>query len=70
MTHGGPGAAPGWAAGAGATGHVAALELPRARQRVLEPQGTWRPEAALGCAVHAEVNHTRERVICMSHLLS
>jgi hypothetical protein len=29
-TRGGPGAAPGWAAGAGAAGHVAAPELPRA----------------------------------------
>jgi hypothetical protein len=27
------------------------------------------PEAASGCAVHAEVNHARERVICMSRLL-
>jgi hypothetical protein len=35
--HGGPGAAPGWAAGARAAGHVAAPELPRARQRELEP---------------------------------
>jgi hypothetical protein len=34
---GGPGAALGWAAEAGATGHVAALELPRAEQRELEP---------------------------------
>jgi hypothetical protein len=28
------------------------------------------PEAALGYAVHAEVMDTRERVICMPHLLS
>jgi hypothetical protein len=34
---GGPGAAPGWAVGAGAAGHVAAPELPRAGQRELEP---------------------------------
>jgi hypothetical protein len=27
------------------------------------------PEAAPGCAIHAEVNHARERVICMSRLL-
>jgi hypothetical protein len=33
-------AAPGWVAGAGAAGHVAAPELPRAGQRELEPQGT------------------------------
>jgi hypothetical protein len=35
--HGGPGAVLGWAAGAGAAGHVVALELPRAGQRELEP---------------------------------
>jgi hypothetical protein len=36
---GGPGAALGWAegAGAGAVGHVTAPELPRAGQRELEP---------------------------------
>jgi hypothetical protein len=28
------------------------------------------PGAAPDCAVHVEVNHTRERVICMSRLLS
>jgi hypothetical protein len=88
-TCGGPGAGPGWAAGAGAAGHVVALELPRAGQRELEPQDTWWPRsypglgsgswsrrtrggpgAALGYAVHAEVMDTRERVICMPHLLS
>jgi hypothetical protein len=88
-THGGPGAAPGWAAGAGAVGHVVAPELPQAGQRVLEPQGTWWPQscpglgsgswgcrthggpgAAPGFTVHAEVNHTWGRVICMSRLLS
>jgi hypothetical protein len=37
MTRGGPGAASGWAAGAGSAGHVAALELPRAGQRELGP---------------------------------
>jgi hypothetical protein len=47
-THGDPGAAPGWAAGAGATGHVAAPELPRAGQRELEPQDTWRPQSCPG----------------------
>jgi hypothetical protein len=40
-TRGDSGAAPSWAAGAGAVGHVAAPELPRARQRELEPQDTW-----------------------------
>jgi hypothetical protein len=35
--HGSPGAALSWAAGAGAAGHVVALELPRAGQRELEP---------------------------------
>jgi hypothetical protein len=88
-TRGSPGAAPGWAAGAGATGHVAASELPRAGQRELGRQDAWRPRscpglgcesggrgtrgslgAAPGCAVHAEVNHSWGRVICMSHLLS
>jgi hypothetical protein len=62
-TRGGPGAAPdwaagagavghvvapGWAAGAGAVGHVAAPELPRAGQRELEPRGTWRPRSCPG----------------------
>jgi hypothetical protein len=42
---GGPGAAPNWTVGAGAAGHVAALELPQAGQRELEPQDTWRPRA-------------------------
>jgi hypothetical protein len=40
-----PGAAPGWTAGAGAAGHMAAPELPRAGQRELKPQGTWRPQS-------------------------
>jgi hypothetical protein len=59
-TRGGPRAAPGWAvgagaaghvaalgwaAGAGATGHVAAPELPRAGQRELELQDTWWPQS-------------------------
>jgi hypothetical protein len=89
MARGGHGAAPGWAVRDGAAGHVAALELPRAGQRELGTQVTWRPRscpvlgseswsrrtrggpgAAPGCAVYAKVNHTRERVICMSLLLS
>jgi hypothetical protein len=41
------GAAPGWAAGAGAAGHVAAPELPWAGQRELEPQDTWWPRSCL-----------------------
>jgi hypothetical protein len=45
---GGPGAAPGWAAGAGAVGHVAAPELPRAGQQKLEPQDTWWPRSCPG----------------------
>jgi hypothetical protein len=44
-TRGGSRAVPGWAAGAGAAGHAAAPELPRAGQRELEPQDTWRPRA-------------------------
>jgi hypothetical protein len=47
-TRGGPGAAPGRAAGAGAAGHVATLELPRAEQRELEPQDMWRPRSCPG----------------------
>jgi hypothetical protein len=43
---GGSGAAPGWAAGA--AGHVAAPELPRAGQRKLKPQDTWRPRSCPG----------------------
>jgi hypothetical protein len=37
---GGPGATPGWAAGAGSARHMAAPELPQAEQRELEPQDT------------------------------
>jgi hypothetical protein len=44
-TRDGPGAAPGRAAGAEAAGHVAAPELPRAGQRELRPQDTWRPRS-------------------------
>jgi hypothetical protein len=47
-TQGGPGAAPGWAAGARAARHEVALELPRAGQRELEPQDTWRPRSCPG----------------------
>jgi hypothetical protein len=53
---GGPGAALGWAMRAGAAGHVAAPELPRAGQRELEPQDTWRPRSCprlgSGCWSH------------------
>jgi hypothetical protein len=79
-----PGAASGWAAGAGAARHVAALELPqagaaghvatpelpRAGQRSWGRRTRGGPGAAPDSAVHAEVNHTRGRVICMSRLLS
>jgi hypothetical protein len=47
-TRGDPGAAPGRAAGTGATGHVETPELPRAGQRELEPQDTWRPWSCPG----------------------
>jgi hypothetical protein len=40
-TRGGPGAAPGWAAGAGATGHVAAMKLTSAGRRDPELQLAW-----------------------------
>jgi hypothetical protein len=65
-TRGGSGAVPGWAAGAGAAGHVAAPEL---------GSGSWSRRtrggagATPGCVVHAEVMDTWERVICMSHIL-
>jgi hypothetical protein len=52
-TRGGPGAAPGWAAGAGAAGHVAASELPRAGQRELKPRDTWRPRSCPSWAAGA-----------------
>jgi hypothetical protein len=44
-TRGGPGAAPSRAARAGSTGHFVAPELPRAGQRELGPQDTWRPRS-------------------------
>jgi hypothetical protein len=65
-TRGDPRAAPSQTAGAGAAGHVATPGL---------GSGSWSrrtrgdPGAAPGCAVHAEVNYARERVICMSRLL-
>jgi hypothetical protein len=61
-TRGGPGAAPGWAAGAGAVGHVAAPGWAAGA-------GAAGHVAAPGCVVHAEVMDTRERVICMPRLL-
>jgi hypothetical protein len=48
VARGGPGAALGWAAGAGAAGHVVAPELPRSGQRELEPQDTWRLRSCPG----------------------
>jgi hypothetical protein len=56
---GGPGAASGWAAGAGATGHVVVLELPRAGQQELEPQGTWRPRSCTGLGSGSWSRRTR-----------
>jgi hypothetical protein len=56
---GGPGAALGWAAGAGATGHVAAPELPWAGQRELEPQDTWRPQSCPGLGSGSWSRRTR-----------
>jgi hypothetical protein len=50
---GGPGAASGWAAGAGAAGHVVAPELPWAGQQELEPHDTWGPRAAPSWAAGA-----------------
>jgi hypothetical protein len=47
-TRGGPEAAPGRTAGAEAVGHVVAPELPRAEQRELRPQDTWRPRSCPG----------------------
>jgi hypothetical protein len=59
MTRGGPRAAPGWAAGAGATEHVAALELPRTGQRELERQDTWRPRSCPGLGSGSWSGRTR-----------
>jgi hypothetical protein len=53
------GAALGWAAGAGAAGHVAAPELPWAGQRELEPQDTWRPWSCPGLGSGSWSRRTR-----------
>jgi hypothetical protein len=58
-TRGGPGAAPGWAAGAGVAGHAVAPELPRAGQRELEPQDTWRPRSCTGLGSGSWSRRTR-----------
>jgi hypothetical protein len=58
-TRGGPGAGPGWAAGAGAAGHVVAPELPRAGQRELEPQDTWWPRSYPGLGSGSWSRRTR-----------
>jgi hypothetical protein len=42
VTHGGSGATLSQEAGAGATGHMAALELPWAKRLELERRDTWR----------------------------
>jgi hypothetical protein len=52
-TRGGPGAAPGWAAGAGAAGHVAAPELPRAGSGSWSHRARGVPGAASGWAAGA-----------------
>jgi hypothetical protein len=56
---GGHGAALGWAAGAGAAGHLAAPELPRAGQRELEPRDTWRPRSCPGLGSGSWSRRTR-----------
>jgi hypothetical protein len=53
------GAAPVWAAGAEAAGHVAAPELPRVRQRELGPRDTWRPQSCPGLGSGSWVRRTR-----------
>jgi hypothetical protein len=58
-TRGGPGVAPGWAVGARAAGHVVAPELPRAGQRELEPQDTWRPRSCPGLGSWSWSRRTR-----------
>jgi hypothetical protein len=58
MTRGGPGAAPGWTAGAGAAGHMVALELPRAGLREVGPQDTWRPRSCPGSGSGSWVRRT------------
>jgi hypothetical protein len=70
MTRGGPGAAPGWQR------ELEPQVTWRPRSCPGLGSGSWSRRtrggsgAAPGCAVHTEVNHTREHVICMSHLLS
>jgi hypothetical protein len=56
---GGPRAARGWTAGAGDAGHVAAPELPRAGQRELDPQDTWRPRSCPGLGSGSWSGRTR-----------
>jgi hypothetical protein len=58
-THDGPGVAPGWTARAGAAGYVATPELPRAGQRELVPQGTWRPQSCPGLGSGSWCHRTR-----------
>jgi hypothetical protein len=52
-TRGGPGAAPGWVAGAGAAGHVVAPELPRAGSGRRSRRTRGGPGAASGWAAGA-----------------
>jgi hypothetical protein len=58
-TRGGPGAAPGWAAGAEVAGHVPTPEMSRAGQRELSPQDTWRPWSNPGPGSKSWVRRTR-----------
>jgi hypothetical protein len=52
-TRGSPGAAPGWAAGAGVAGHVAAPELPQAGRGSWSRRTRGGPRAVPGWAVGA-----------------
>jgi hypothetical protein len=59
-TRGGPGAAPSWAAGAGAAGHVAAPELPRAGS------GSWSRRARGGPGAHLSREARPGATACMA----
>jgi hypothetical protein len=60
-TRGGPGPAPGRAAGAGAAEHMVAPDLSRAGQRELVPQDTWRPRSCPGPGNESWGRRTRAR---------
>jgi hypothetical protein len=66
-TRGGPEAAPGWAAGAGAAGHVAAPELPRAGSGSWGRRSRGGPGAASGWAAGAgAAGHVAAPELCDS----